>query len=521
MTEITEVNPLPPHYICTHCKTSEFFDDGSVGSGFDLPDKKCPECGNELIKEGQDIPFETFLGFKGDKVPDIDLNFSGEYQPNAHNYTKVLFGEDKVFRAGTIGTVAEKTAFGFVKGYLNDQGIHKRGAEVDRLVKGCTGVKRTTGQHPGGIIVVPDYMDIYDFTPIQYPADDQSSAWMTTHFDFHSIHDNVLKLDILGHDDPTMIRMLQDLSGIDPKTIPVDDKETMKIFSSPESLGVTEEDILCKTGTFGVPEFGTGFVRQMLEDTKPTTFSELVQISGLSHGTDVWLGNAQELIRAGICDLSSVIGCRDDIMVYLMYAGLEPSMAFKTMEFVRKGRGLTDEMVEAMKENDVPDWYLDSCRKIKYMFPKAHAAAYVLMAVRIAYFKVHHPLYYYASYFTVRASDFDLITMIKDKTGIKNTVKDMYSRYMDLGKRKDVLTVLEIMNEMAHRGYRMQPISLEKSQAFDFIIEDDSLIPPFIAVPGLGENVAKRIVEAREEGPFLSKEDLNKKAGLSQKLLNT
>ena len=520
MTEITEVNPLPPHYICPHCKTSEFFDDGSVGSGFDLPDKVCETCGAELIKEGQDIPFETFLGFKGDKVPDIDLNFSGEYQPHAHNYTKVLFGEDKVFRAGTIGTVAEKTAFGFVKGYLNDQGIHKRGAEIDRLVKGCTGVKRTTGQHPGGIIVVPDYMDIYDFTPIQYPADDQSASWMTTHFDFHSIHDNVLKLDILGHDDPTMIRMLQDLSGIDPKTIPVDDKETMQIFSSPASLGVTEEDILCKTGTFGVPEFGTGFVRQMLEDTKPTTFSELVQISGLSHGTDVWLGNAQELIRSGICDLSSVIGCRDDIMVYLMYAGLEPSMAFKTMESVRKGKGLTDEMIDAMKANNVPDWYLDSCLKIKYMFPKAHAAAYVLMAVRIAYFKVHHPLYYYAAYFTIRASDFDLITMIKDKESIKNTVKDMYSRYMDLGKKeKDVLTVLEIMNEMAHRGFKMQPISLEKSQAFDFTIEDDTLIPPFIAVPGLGENVAKRIVEAREDGPFLSKEDLNKKAGVSQKII--
>lgn len=519
MTEITEVNPLPPHYICPKCKKSEFFNDGSVGSGFDLPDKTC-ECGAEMIKEGQDIPFETFLGFKGDKVPDIDLNFSGEYQPEAHNYTKVLFGEDKVFRAGTIGTVAEKTAFGYVKGYLNDQGIHKRGAEIDRLVKGCTGVKRTTGQHPGGIIVVPDDMDIYDFTPIQYPADDQSSAWMTTHFDFHSIHDNVLKLDILGHDDPTMIRMLQDLSGIDPKTVPVDDKETMRIFSTPESLGVTEEDILCKTGTFGVPEFGTAFVRQMLEDTKPTTFSELVQISGLSHGTDVWLGNAQELVRSGTCDLSGVIGCRDDIMVYLMYAGLEPSLAFKIMEAVRKGKGLQEEWEEIMKENNVPDWYLDSCKKIKYMFPKAHAAAYVLMAVRIAYFKVHYPLYYYASYFTVRASDFDLLTMIKDKEGIKAAVKDMYSKYMELGKKeKDVLTVLEIMNEMAHRGFRMQPISLEKSQAFEFIIEGDTLIPPFIAVPGLGENVAKRIVEARNEGPFLSKEDLNKKAGLSQKVI--
>ncbi|WP_425319125.1 PolC-type DNA polymerase III [Staphylococcus lutrae] len=519
MTEITEVNPLPPHYICPKCKKSEFFNDGSVGSGFDLPDKVC-ECGTEMIKEGQDIPFETFLGFKGDKVPDIDLNFSGEYQPQAHNYTKVLFGEDYVYRAGTIGTVAEKTAFGFVKGYLNDQGIHKRGAEVDRLVKGCTGVKRTTGQHPGGIIVVPDYMDIFDFTPIQYPADAQNSSWMTTHFDFHSIHDNVLKLDILGHDDPTMIRMLQDLSGIDPKTIPVDDKKTMGIFSSPEALGVTEEEIMSKTGTFGVPEFGTGFVRQMLEDTKPTTFSELVQISGLSHGTDVWLGNAQELVRNGICTLSSCIGCRDDIMVYLMYAGLEPSVAFKIMEAVRKGKGLTEEFEAVMKENNVPDWYMDSCKKIKYMFPKAHAAAYVLMAVRIAYFKVHHPLYYYASYFTVRASDFDLMTMVKDKESIRATVKDMYARHMDLGKKeKDVLTVLEIMNEMAHRGYRMQPVHLEKSQAYEFIIEGDTLIPPFVAVPGLGENVAKRIVEAREEGPFLSKEDLNKKAGVSQKII--
>ncbi|MFU1791530.1 helix-hairpin-helix domain-containing protein [Mammaliicoccus sciuri] len=317
-----------------------------------------------------------------------------------------------------------------------------------------------------------------------------------------------------------MIRMLQDLSGIDPKTIPVDDKETMKIFSTPESLGVTEEDILCKTGTFGVPEFGTGFVRQMLEDTKPTTFSELVQISGLSHGTDVWLGNAQELIKTGTCDLSSVIGCRDDIMVYLMYNGLEPSLAFKIMEAVRKGKGLTDEFEEAMKENNVPDWYLDSCKKIKYMFPKAHAAAYVLMALRIAYFKVHHPLFYYASYFTVRATDFDLKTMTKDKESIKATVKEYYSRFHELAKKeKDVLTVLEITNEMAHRGYKIQPVSLEKSDSFEFKIEGDSLIPPFIAVPGLGENVAKRIVEAREEGPFLAKEDLNKKAGVSQKII--
>jgi DNA polymerase-3 subunit alpha (Gram-positive type) len=521
MTEITEVNPLPPHYICPHCKTTEFFTDGSVSSGYDLPDKTCETCGTSLIKEGQDIPFETFLGFKGDKVPDIDLNFSGDYQPRAHNYTKELFGEDYVYRAGTIGTVAEKTAYGYVKGYMNDHGITRRGAEIDRLVKGCSGVKRTTGQHPGGIIVVPDYMDIFDFTPIQYPADDIGADWKTTHFDFHSIHDNILKLDILGHDDPTMIRMLQDLSGIDPNTIPFDDKETMMLFSSPKSLGVAEEDILCRTGTLGVPEFGTGFVRQMLEDTRPSTFSELVQISGLSHGTDVWLGNAQDLVRSGTCDLKNVIGCRDDIMVTLMYKGLEPSLAFNIMEKVRKGKGLTEEHEAAMKENGVEDWYIDSCKKIKYMFPKAHAAAYVLMALRIAYFKVHHPLYYYASYFTIRASDFDLLTMVKDKSTIRHKVKEMNSMIHDLSKKeKDLLTVLEIVNEMAQRGFNIEPVNVEKSDAYEFKIEDNALIPPFVAVPGLGASVAQRIVETRETEPFISKEDLNKRAGVSQKVID-
>src|SRR5690625_3497347 len=387
MTEITEVNPLPPHYICPGFKDTTIYTDGSVSSGYDLADKSCDKCVAELIKDGQDIPFETFLGYKGDKVQDIDLNFSGDYQPKAHNYTKELFGEDYLFRAGTIGTFAEKTAYGYVKGYMNDHGITKRGAEIDRLVKGCSGVKRTTGQHPGGIIVVPDDMDIFDFTPIQFPADDIEAEWKTTHFDFHSIDNNLLKLDILGHDDPTMIRMLQDLSGIDPTTLPTDDEETMGLFSSPETLGVTEDEIVCKTGTLGVPEFGTGFVRQMLEDTKPSTFSELVQISGLSHGTDVWLGNAQDLIRSGTCDLSNVIGCRDDIMVSLMYKGLEPSLAFNIMEKVRKGKGLNEEHEAAMRDNGVENWYIESCKKIKYMFPKAHAAAYVLMAVRIAYFK--------------------------------------------------------------------------------------------------------------------------------------
>lgn len=521
MTEITEVNPLPPHYVCPECKESEFFTDGSVSSGYDLPDKKCSKCDVDLIKEGQDIPFETFLGFKGDKVPDIDLNFSGVYQPKAHNYTKDLFGVDYVYRAGTIGTVAEKTAFGYVKGYLNDNGLHKRGAEIDRLVLGCSGVKRTTGQHPGGIIVVPDNMDIYDFTPIQYPADDVEAEWKTTHFDFHSIDNNLLKLDILGHDDPTMIRMLQDLSGIDPTTVPTDDKETMKLFSGPESLGVTPDQILCKTGTLGIPEFGTGFVRQMLEDTKPSTFSELVQISGLSHGTDVWLGNAQDLIRKGTCDLSNVIGCRDDIMVTLMYKGLEPSLAFNIMEKVRKGKGLTEEHEQAMKDNGVEKWYIESCKKIKYMFPKAHAAAYVLNSVRIAYFKVHHPLFYYASYFTVRATDFDLLTMVKDKDTIRHRVNELNQNFQELSKKeKDTLVVLELVNEMAQRGFKMQPVSVDKSDAFDFIIEGDTLIPPFIAVPGLGASVARRIVETREDEGFISKEDLNKKAGVSQKLID-
>lgn len=520
MTEITEVNPLPPHYVCPKCKHSEFFNDGSVGSGYDLPDKNCPHCGAKYKKDGHDIPFETFLGFKGDKVPDIDLNFSGEYQPRAHNYTKVLFGEDNVFRAGTIGTVAEKTAFGFVRGYMNDNSLHLRSAEVDRLVQGCTGVKRTTGQHPGGIIVVPDYMDIYDFTPIQYPADDTSAEWRTTHFDFHSIHDNLLKLDILGHDDPTVIRMLQDLSGIDPKTIPTDDPEVMKIFSSTESLGVTEEQIGCKTGTLGIPEFGTRFVRQMLEDTRPTTFSELVQISGLSHGTDVWLGNAQELIQNGICTLSEVIGCRDDIMVYLIYQGLEPSLAFKIMESVRKGKGLIPEWEEEMKKNGVPDWYIDSCKKIKYMFPKAHATAYVLMAVRIAYFKVHFPLLFYATYFTVRADDFDIETMIKGSAAIRAKIEEINAKGLDATpKEKSLLTVLEMALEMTERGFSFQRVDLYRSDAKQFIIDGDSLIPPFNSIPGLGTSAALNIVKAREEGEFLSKEDLQERTRLSKTIM--
>ncbi len=526
MTGITEVNPLPPHYYCPECQYSEFFEDGSYGSGFDMPEKACPKCGARLHKDGHDIPFETFLGFHGDKVPDIDLNFSGDYQAKAHDYTKQLFGEDYVFRAGTIGTVADKTAYGYVKGYERDHNLHFRGAEIDRLAKGSTGVKRTTGQHPGGIIVIPDYMDVYDFTPIQYPADDQNSEWKTTHFDFHSIHDNVLKLDILGHDDPTVIRMLQDLSGIDPKTIPTDDPEVMKIFAGPQVLGVEPDQINSKTGTLGIPEFGTRFVRGMLEETHPSTFAELLQISGLSHGTDVWLGNAEELIRRGDATLANVIGCRDDIMVYLMHAGLDSGMAFKIMETVRKGlwnkipEELRETYLAAMRENNVPEWYIDSCSKIKYMFPKAHAAAYVLMALRVAYFKVYYPVLYYCAYFSVRADDFDLVAMAKGKDAVKASMKAITDKGMDAStKEKNQLTVLELCNEMLERGYNFGMIDLYKSDATDFVIDGDTLIAPFRAVPGLGMNVANQICEARKNGIFLSKEDLASRGKVSKTLI--
>ena len=520
MMEITEVNPMPPHYICPNCKESHFFNDGKYNSGYDLPDKNCEVCDVPMIKEGQDIPFETFLGFEGDKVSDIDLNFSGEYQAKAHAYTKELFGEDYVYRAGTISTLADKTAFGYVNGYMNDNGLVKRKAEIDRLASEAEGIKRTTGQHPGGIIVIPDDMDVFDFTPIQYPADDTEAEWRTTHFDFHSIDENVLKLDILGHVDPTMIRMLEDLTGLDPKTIPANDERTMSLFKGPETLGVTREEIHSETGTYGVPEFGTNFVREMLVDTKPGTFGELVQISGLSHGTDVWLGNAQDLIRKGICDLSSVIGCRDDIMVTLMYKGLPPAVAFQIMESVRKGRGLRPEWIDIMKENGVEDWYIESCKKIKYMFPKAHAAAYVLMAFRIAYFKVHYPKEYYATYLSVRAADFDLLLMTRDRSTVSARVKEMKDEYNELSKKeKDLLVVLEVVNEMLHRDIKMKPVDIEKSDPINFIIDGDSLIPPFVAVPGLGASVARTIAKVRETEKFISKEDLNKKAGVSQKVV--
>ena len=521
LTGITEVNPLAPHYRCPNCCYSEFFDDGSVGSGFDLPEKDCPKCGTRLAKDGHDIPFETFLGFYGDKVPDIDLNFSGEYQPQAHNYTKVLFGEDYVYRAGTIGTVADKTAFGYVKGYERDLGLEFRQAEIDRLAKGCTGVKRSTGQHPGGIIVIPDYMDVYDFTPIQFPADDQNAEWKTTHFDFHSIHDNVLKLDILGHDDPTVIRMLQDLSGIEPKDIPPDDPEVMKIFGGTEVLGVTPEQIDSNTGTLGIPEFGTKFVRGMLEQTKPTTFTELLQISGLSHGTDVYLGNAEELIRLHGIPLSEVIGCRDDIMVYLIHKGVENGAAFKIMEGVRKGKGIPEDYQAMMRENNVPEWYIESCLKIKYMFPKAHAAAYVLMALRVAWFKVHKPLLYYCAYFSVRAQDFDIVAMSQGKEMIKQRMKEIRDKGNDAStKEVNLLTVLELANEMCERGFNFKMVDIEKSDAVNFVIEEDSLIAPFRSIPGLGLNVANKIVEARQEQPFISKKDLATRGKVSKTLID-
>lgn len=523
LSGITEVNPLPPHYRCPQCQYSEFYTKGEYGSGFDLPDKDCPKCGTELIKDGHDIPFETFLGFHGDKVPDIDLNFSGDYQPVAHNYIKIMFGEDHAFRAGTIGTVADKTAYGYVKAYERDNGLMLRGAEIDRLASGATGVKRTTGQHPAGILIVPGNMDIYDFTPIQYPADDQSAAWLTTHFDFHSIHDNILKMDVLGHDDPTMIRMLQDLSGVEPKSIPTDDPGVMKLFSGTDSLGVTPEQINSKTGTLGVPEFGTRFVRGMLEETKPGTFAELLQISGLSHGTDVWLGNAEELVNQGVISLKDVIGCRDNIMMDLIHWGMDDSMAFNIMEHVRKGRGIPDDWQQAMRDNpNVPDWYIDSCLKIKYMFPKAHATAYVMMALRIAWFKVYYPMVYYAAYFSVRAEDFDLVAMSRGKDAVKAAIKEISDKGNEASaKEKGLQTILEIANECLERGYTIKMVDIEKSDSRDFLILDDhTLLAPFRAIPGLGDNVAKQIVSAREEKPFLSKEDLQNRGKVSKTIID-
>ena len=523
MMGITEVNALPPHYRCKNCKYSSFENEEGVSygsiykSGFDLPDETCPKCGTMMTKDGQDMPFATFLGFNADKVPDIDLNFSDLNQAAAHDYTKVLFGVDNVYRAGTIGTVAEKTAFGFVRGYAEQKGIILNNAEIERLAKGCTGVKRTTGQHPGGIVVIPGYMDVFDFTPFQYPAEDIDAAWRTTHFDYHAIDEDVLKLDILGHTDPTQLRMIQDLTGIDVTTVPMDDKETMGIFLSPEPLGVTKEQIMNETGTLGVPEFGTPFTIGMLRDTKPKTFAELIKISGLSHGTDVWLGNAQELIRNNIVPFSDVIGCRDDIMVYLMYNGMKPIKAFKIMEFVRKGKASKDpegwaKFKAEMKEAGIADWYINSCEKIKYMFPKAHAAAYVMSAFRIAYFKVHMPGVYYATYFSTRFDDFELETMVKGYDAIKTRMNEIINKgFNATNKEASVLETLKLSLEATARGFKFGNIDIEKSDGKNFILADDgvTLICPFRTLDGLGDSVANKIIEERNIKPFYSIEDFS------------
>ena len=525
MTGITEVNSLKAHYRCPKCKYSDFSDHG-VANGFDLPDKKCPICGEDLDKDGMDIPFETFLGFKGDKEPDIDLNFSGEYQAKAHKYTEVIFGTGTTYKAGTIGTVAEKTAYGFVKNYFEERGINVPSAEINRLAQGCTGIKRTTGQHPGGIIVVPKGRTIYEFCPVQHPADDPYSDIVTTHFDYHSIDKNLLKLDILGHDDPTVIRMLQDITGINPTKIPLDDKETMGIFSSTKPLGVTPEQIKSEVGTYGVPEFGTKFVRGMLVDTKPTTFEELIRISGLSHGTDVWLNNAQTLIEKGIVTLSEAICTRDDIMIYLINKGLEPGLAFKIMEIVRKGKApkkLTPDMVEEMKKHDVPDWYIDSCFKIKYMFPKAHAAAYVTNAFRIAWFKVHIPKAYYAAFMSIRADEFDSESMLYGKERVLAKMREIDNQGNSASQKdKNMYPILELVLEMNERGINFLPVDLYKSTVNKFTVEKDGIRPPFSALTGFGEVDAKKLVEAREKyEKFSSIEDMTIKSKIGKVAVET
>ncbi len=516
---ITEVNSLSPHYRCPHCFYYDF-DSEEVkafvgGAGCDMPDKKCPKCGEMLVKDGFDIPFETFLGFMGDKEPDIDLNFSGEYQSKAHKYTEVIFGHGQTYRAGTIATMADKIAFGYVKNYYDEHEIHKRNCEIDRIVQGCTGIRRSTGQHPGGIVVLPVGEDINSFTPVQHPANDMTTDIVTTHFDYHSIDHNLLKLDILGHDDPTMIRMLQDLTGLDPTTIPLDDKAVMSLFTSTEALGVTPGDIGgCPVGSLGIPEFGTEFVIQMLLDTKPQHFSDLIRISGLGHGTDVWLGNAQTLIEEGKATISTAICCRDDIMIYLIHMGLDPALSFKIMESVRKGKGLRPEWEEAMEANQVPDWYIWSCKKIKYMFPKAHAAAYVMMAWRIAYCKVYHPLAYYAAFFSIRASAFSYEIMCQGREHLEHILNDYKKRGKDQlsKKEQDSMRDMKIVQEMYARGFEFLPIDLYRSDARLFQIVDGKLLPSFSSIDGLGEKAAYAICEAAKQGQFLSKDDFKERA---------
>ena len=513
MAGITEVNPLQAHYRCVNCKYSDF-DSPEVKAfsgrgGCDMPDKICPVCGKKLMKDGFDIPFETFLGFKGNKEPDIDLNFSGEYQSKAHAYCEVIFGYGQTFRAGTIGTLADKTAFGYIKNYYEERGIRKRTCEINRIVQGCVGVRRTTGQHPGGIIVLPVGEDINSFTPVQHPANDMTTATVTTHFDYHSIDHNLLKLDILGHDDPTMIRMLQDLTGLDPQTIPLDDQTVMSLFKDTSALGVEPEDIYgVPLGCLGIPEFGTEFAMQMVIDAKPQEFSDLIRISGLSHGTDVWLGNAQTLIEQGIATISTAICTRDDIMIYLIHMGLDSEQSFTIMESVRKGKGLKEEWITEMKAHDVPDWYIESCKKIKYMFPKAHAAAYVMMAWRIAYCKVFYPLAYYAAYFSIRATGFDYEIMCQGKERLEYFYKDYTKRKDSLSnKEKDIYRDMKIVQEMYARGFEFTPIDIYTASPDRFQIVDGKLMPALNTIEGMGDNAAIAVAEAAKDGKFLSKDD--------------
>ena len=513
MSGITEVNSLPPHYRCPKCRHSEFITDGSYGCGADMPDKNCPECGTKYVKDGFDIPFETFLGFGGGKVPDIDLNFSGEYQARAHRHAIEMFGETQVFRAGTIGTLAEKTAFGFVKKYLEENGIQSGAAEIDRLTAGCVGVRRTTGQHPGGLVVVPDDLEIEDFCPVQHPADAEDSDTITTHFEYHCMEDNLLKLDMLGHDDPTMIRMLEDLTGVNARTIPLDDPDTMSIFTSSKVLGFENDDLLGPTGAVAIPEFNTRFTRQMLIDTQPKDFNTLVRLSGFSHGTDVWLGNARELIVSGTASVLETVGCRDDIMLYLISMGLDPKMSFKIMEAVRKGKvkkgGFQDGWVEAMQEHDVPEWYIESLAKIGYLFPKAHAVAYVMMAFRIAWFKVHEPLAFYATFFTVRAKAFDAEYCCAGLDAVKRKIREIENNKDASAVKQDLMTTLEVCYEFYRRGFHFDTIDIYRSDATKFTVTEGGLLPPFISVHGIGEAAALDTVEKRRGKEFISVEEFS------------
>ena len=540
MAGITEVNPLSPHYYCDKCHYSDFTSDEvrayAGGCGWDMPDKRCPVCGEPLVKDGFDIPFETFLGFKGNKEPDIDLNFSGDYQSNAHKYTEVIFGAGQTYRAGTIGTLADKTAFGYVKNYYSERGQGKRVCEINRIVQGCTGIRRSTGQHPGGIIVLPLGEDINSFTPVQHPANDLNTDIVTTHFDYHSIDHNLLKLDILGHDDPTMIKTLEEYissPAIDNEynetdhkfkatEIPLDDKGVMSLFHDTSALGITPDDIGgCPVGCLGIPEFGTDFVIQMVVDTKPQSLSDLIRISGLSHGTDVWLNNAQDLIKSGKATISTAICTRDDIMTYLINKGMDSELSFTIMEKVRKGKGLTPEFEEAMKAADVPDWYIWSCKQIKYMFPKAHAAAYVMMAYRIAYCKIHYPLAYYGAYFGIRADAFSYELMCQGKEKLNQYIDDYNRRLASLSQKEQAtLKDMHIVQEMYARGLEFEPLDIYKAQATKFLIVDGKLMPPFISIEGMGEKAAEAVAEAAKDGPYLSKDDFRQRTKASKTVID-